>query len=220
MSVMAGSVLSSETHLPVRRLSSSTLLLANPTDLRNIPQIFLDAETYPLNIANESATPPETHLLLALPTLIYPHPHHGRSRRRRQGHAARLGLRGGTLTYVLGTYTPSGVWGPWPSPSQTLLPARGGGGGSGGSTCSPRRLIDLFFSCPTPPFKHLHASCPLTDLRHVSFSEPTADVVLHYQIIDLGQQVLVWVAANSAAFSNLTLAVQTQHVSWGMGSRY
>eukprot|EP00879_Flechtneria_rotunda_P029441 GHRR01031848.1.p1 GENE.GHRR01031848.1~~GHRR01031848.1.p1 ORF type:complete len:139 (+),score=29.04 GHRR01031848.1:155-571(+) len=55
----------------------------------------------------------------------------------------------------------------------------------------------------------------LSDLpsRIHCYTEVAPDAVIYFQIIDLGQQLYIWVATGGATFQNLYLAIQSRLVS-------
>lgn len=58
-------------------------------------------------------------------------------------------------------------------------------------------------------------SLQLADHPHANircFTEVAPDATIHFQIIDLGQQLYIWVAVGGAKFQNLYLAIQSRLV--------
>jgi hypothetical protein len=55
------------------------------------------------------------------------------------------------------------------------------------------------------------AVAPKASIR--CFAESAPDATLYFQVIDLGQQVYVWVSVGGAKFQNLYLAIQSRMVS-------
>lgn len=47
------------------------------------------------------------------------------------------------------------------------------------------------------------------------FTEQAPDAVIHFQIMDLGQQLYIWIAVGGAKLQNMYLAIQSRTVSRG-----
>jgi hypothetical protein len=56
------------------------------------------------------------------------------------------------------------------------------------------------------------SSSATTRSRIHCFSEQAPDATLHFQIIDLGLQLYIWVAVGGAKLQNMYLAIQSKQV--------
>jgi hypothetical protein len=73
------------------------------------------------------------------------------------------------------------------------------------------QLADLQLAAPAATAAAAVAAAPKANIR--CFTEAAPDTTLYFQVIDLGQQVYVWVSVGGAKFQNLYLAIQSRMVS-------
>jgi hypothetical protein len=52
-------------------------------------------------------------------------------------------------------------------------------------------------------------------MRQHTFTETTPDATLHFQILDIGRQIYVWMSTGTTSLSQLAFGIQTQVVSNG-----
>lgn len=52
-----------------------------------------------------------------------------------------------------------------------------------------------------------------TGMRQHTFTETTPDATLHFQILDIGRQIYVWMSTGTPSLSQLAFGIQTQAVS-------
>jgi hypothetical protein len=77
------------------------------------------------------------------------------------------------------------------------------------AACTTDQLADLQLAPPAAAAAV--AVAPKASIR--CFTEAAPDATLYFQIIDLGQQVYVWVSVGGSKFQNLYLAIQSRMVS-------